>query len=643
MTALKLKSIYLRNWTRVKEARLEFPEKGLVAVVGLNTLFTGKLSSVGVGKTCLGEAITRTLLGVDGRYSQLGWYSLDEAGNTYVEVEAELGGELLRVEMGYCCKELSKTGAGLRWRLGDRPPVERGNIRDTRAELSALLVSPLLAQWSVYLDGEKLKFNRLSQDEAVQLLMDSLDQPPWSKYEKLAKKRLDASATAQEVADSQHRHALERAQQLASSLDGLKKAVVAAKESYSRALARRQAALEAVETEKHRLEGLLVENASKRKALAAELKGAVESSDATFKQLELKVLRLKSRIVEGNKTQQAWEDVVGQLRREQREHTRELAELRAIPDSCPTCGKAWDRRLGPEELATKQQVLDDTTAQLAEATTSLEGAEKYVKERREEFAEATRAQINHESKQVERISRQVEALEVERGRHQGTLNNLVVNIPPEPDQSDVKVAEARLADCQDRIVVAEADLQAAAEAKIAAQRQDALSRYWYRGFGPSGIPNLVLRHAVRPLNDAAEVISGAISGGAVSVEFSTTSELVSGETRPKLSARAKTQFGATRLDGNSKGEAGLVNLIAAEAQTMVGSVFKRIGYRWLDEAVNTQDPLVRRQVYEYLRRQADEQDLLTFVVDHHPEARNAANYTLLAEKGADGFTRYRWA
>lgn len=69
---------------------------------------------------------------------------------------------------------------------------------------------------------------------------------------------------------------------------------------------------------------------------------------------------------------------------------------------------------------------------------------------------------------------------------------------------------------------------------------------------------------------------------------------------------------------------------------------RRVGWRWFDEPLNTQDPQVRRNVYQYLRQQADAEGLLIFVVDHNPEAAGFAHHVLVATKSETGDTTYTW-
>ncbi len=171
---LKLNSIHLRNWCKTVEAQIDF-----------------QVDSSGAGKTSLGEAINRVFLGAS-LSTQISDYSLDWAGNTYVDARATLRGRPLRVELGYRCPEFDSDGEGLRFTFDGAAPVEWPRATQTRAELSALIgVSPEASLWTTFIDGDRLKFNRLSQGDALGLLMQALNQPPWDLYQERAKKRRD--------------------------------------------------------------------------------------------------------------------------------------------------------------------------------------------------------------------------------------------------------------------------------------------------------------------------------------------------------------------------------------------------------------------------------------------------------------------
>ena len=63
-----------------------------------------------------------------------------------------------------------------------------------RAQLERILqVTPELANWTTFIDGDRLKFNRMSQQDSVNLLMTALAQPPWTEYFELAAQKLQSA------------------------------------------------------------------------------------------------------------------------------------------------------------------------------------------------------------------------------------------------------------------------------------------------------------------------------------------------------------------------------------------------------------------------------------------------------------------
>jgi len=133
-----------------------------------------------------------------------------------------------------------------------------------------------------------------------------------------------------------------------------------------------------------------------------------------------------------------------------------------------------------------------------------------------------------------------------------------------------------------------------------------------------------------------------MSGGTLGISYETTKELTSGAEKNCLNIKVKNSRGASRVTGNSKGESGLTNLIVAETITEVGRVSSRIGFRWYDEVVNSQDPKVRKCILSYLKETANRLGILIFVVDHHPEVSAYADHVLRATKSKEGVTTFSW-
>jgi DNA repair exonuclease SbcCD ATPase subunit len=144
------------------------------------------------------------------------------------------------------------------------------------------------------------------------------------------------------------------------------------------------------------------------------------------------------------------------------------------------------------------------------------------------------------------------------------------------------------------------------------------------------------------MNEVSRAISNRMTGGTIHVSYSTTKLLATGESKAKLVVNVDNSIGDSDVQGSSKGEGGLTNFIIAETLSEVGNVSNRIGFRWYDEIVPHQDPVVAKSIYAYMKEVANRLGVLIFLVDHSPAAENYADKVLLVEKYEDK-TNVSWA
>jgi DNA repair exonuclease SbcCD ATPase subunit len=630
---LKLKSISLRNWSRIRSAELVFPTHGLVHVQG----------PYGAGKTSLGEAINRTLLG-SGFTPHLLDYSYDKQGDMYVDLRTELHGTPLRVELGYACPEFPDAdGEGLRYTYGEET-TERPKARQTRDELSALLgVSPEVSLWTLFLDGERLKFKSLSQAAALDLLMQALNQPPWEAFKERADRRRETAQA--EVAQKSARLAQLQSTREATSreLDEATKALIQEKALWADAQAAWADAVEA-----HRKDVLAaaeeVTAAEENRAALKKQIIAVQKADAEkFGQLELELTRLTSEHRTADVYLQGWREALTQLESDAR-HAQNHLTLLSEGKSCPTCRQAVQTKADAITVKKAEQALVLLRRKITETTEGRNECRTCLDDLNREISEIRVSQRTLQSERLGPLSRELELSETTLARAARRLQEHERAAPPAPVDAAVRQAETLLAERQRRAAAHQLDVERAAAELAAAEHRLLLIRYWCKGFSPEGIPNLVLRQTVDPLNAAARLISETMSGGRVQVSFAADTELASGLLKPKLTTQVRAQRtqGSTSLPRPSKGEAGLVNLIIAETQTQVGRVLARVGFRWCDELLNHVGASVRQSVYSHLKRQASEQQLLTFIVDHHPEVAGLADHVLTVAETSDGYSEFKW-
>ena len=645
MPQLVPKSIYLRNWTTVAESEVTFPEYGVVFVEGDNRTSMTKTKSVGAGKTALGEALSRALFGVPGRFTSLGDYSRDGNGDTYVRVTAELAGKPLIVELGYKCAELSKTGEGLRFTY-DGQVVERNHINATREELCAVIggITPKLASWTIFLDGEKLRFNELSQQDSVNIIMSALNQPPWTDYHDNAKKiaqRFRAETKAAQRALDDGKQAIGDAQELVdeavSDLEEAKTDYQSEIESAETVVQSKQEAITRLETQLRAKKKELVN-------IRKEIKDAETEDAKRFKTLELKRGKLRSELAVLRRAASEKQGTKSAVEAKRRVAKSRLEELESEPDNCPTCGKPWNKVHGAKEIGVAEKQLQIILKSFKVAKAEVESAEERVQAHEDRLEEVDNQISQLRSGGVKALSVQFE--ECGRSIEQTTAKLAAQQVELEklkggPDKSHVVKCTTVVEERRGVLTRVKSKLktlaQNVAESEVAVRVGD----YWVEAYGPTGIPNMILREAVPQLNSVSDRMSAEISGGILSVGYATTRELAKGGGRSELVITVKNRYGSRKIEGNSKGETGLTGLIISDTLSEVGSIYDKVGYRWYDEAINAQDPVVRNNILERIKLRAHQHKTLVFLVDHYPDMERYADYKLVAEK-QDKTTSYRW-
>lgn len=635
MVDLKLKSVSIRNWMKFRRVQVEFPEKGLVLVQGINTASGGALLSVGSGKTGLGEAISRTLLGVQGRFVSLKQFSTDKTGNLYVKLEAEFLGKTLVVESGYKCKELSTSGEALRYTY-DGKLVERGLIAQTRAELSKLLgVPPLLASWTAFVDGDSIKFNKLGQADSVELVMASLRQPPWNDYHEASKKALGAFRRSMAGSEATHANAAENVRSITSEVDVAKRQLATERSNFERAKQANDEQIERYKRAVNKKTQQIDEAKLEMEGIEKKLKLMEEQRASESHALEIKLHEIEDKLREAEEARQPFNDARDAAQEKVALARQAHSDYANAAKECPTCKRPMGK-IDEKRLAALADQLAKAKAAAQRASEGWTAAEQKVVTLNTQYRAISKQHREVSAKQdVENLADRHEELNEAVSMALNEIHEYEVEaakLQNGPSDSAVKTAESRLADRRAALTKAQAVLNEAAQGLAADQATLKILEYWNLAFSPYGIPNMVLRDAIAPLNKEARRVSAAMTGGTIEVRYSTTRELASGMEKAQLNIEVDNKLGDKDLGGSSKGEAGLTNFIIAETLSEVGQVSRRVGYRWYDEIVPHQDPKVCHSIYSYMKEAAHRLGILIFLVDHNPVAANYADHVLIVEK-----------
>lgn len=648
MVDLKLKRVTIRNWMRIRQADLELPEKGLVLVQGINLASGGALQSVGSGKTSVGEAISRTLLGIQGRFPSARQCSTDKEGGMYVSVLAELHGKPLQVQYGYKAEELNPDNEALQYRYEGKQ-VQRGLIAQTRDQLSKLLgVTPLLASWTVFIDGDSIKFNKLSQSDSVDLVMASLRQPAWSDFHEKSKKKAGAFRRVMAGTEAKAKAASQAVTEAKNSYTSAKDSLAAAKADYDDAVKENKRL-----TEELRLKiGVKNQKISQAKTEMEEIEKKLKIMEAeraaANHALEIKLHTIEDEIEAAEEARKLLSEKRNEAQTKVIQAKTAYENYASAAKNCPTCkrpmGQIDEKRAAVlkakwDEAKKLSDAAGQTWAAVEQEVTDLnESYRKVSKQQREISAQS---QVEALSDRHEELGQAVE--DALTSVHELELELAKMEVGP--SDGAVKAAEIRVKDTLAALNTAKTKAAEAEEELKADEETAKVLDYWVMAFSPFGIPNMILRDAIAPLNREARRISAAMTGGTIDVRYSTVKELASGLEKAKLNIEVDNRLGDKDLGGSSKGEAGLTNFIVAETLSEVGQVSRRVGYRWYDEIVPHQDAKVCHNIYSYMKQIANETGILVFLVDHNPVAANYADHILVVEKKeAEGriVTDVRW-
>lgn len=645
--ALKIKHICLRNWMKISDADVAFPDYGLVMVLGHNAASGGALESVGSGKTSFGEALSRTLLGHSGRFTHAKNCSTDRKGDTYVALECDLDGEPLLVESGYKCKELSKSGEALRYTWREQV-IERGHINETRQQLNQLLgINDMLVPWTVFIDGDDLRFNKMSQANSVDMVLAALRQPPWNDYYDSAKSLLGEfrrDITKLEAQAESHQIRLTSAKE--DVLDA-KNALQKAQETYDTAKAAQQDRIAAKQARLEERDKSIGHAKDRRKKIVEEIKQIEATKAEGHHKLEIELREGEENLRkfrERRKTLMAhWQEAQEAATEAQSHYTA----YRDSVDTCPTCQRPMgDEKIDPIRLQKLKEDAHTAKADAAKRRELISASDQDIEDW-EETLEEIQAQIKELSveTQIRALSNEDHRLEQSIQEDQDScaaIQEQIQRLKAELSDAEIKSCQATL---EERRRVVAKTKEALAQSK--AELEESLSQakvldYWAKAFSPVGIPNLVLREAIAPLNQEAKRISALMTGGTINVTYSTRRELATGQQKAELVVNVDNKLGCDDIAGSSKGESRLTNLVIAETLSEVGQVTRQAGYRWYDEILTNLDKTSRTNILKYLKEVASKMKVLIFVVDHHTETASFADYVLKIEKLEDS-AKVSWA
>jgi DNA repair exonuclease SbcCD ATPase subunit len=163
--------------------------------------------------------------------------------------------------------------------------------------------------------------------------------------------------------------------------------------------------------------------------------------------------------------------------------------------------------------------------------------------------------------------------------------------------------------------------------------------FWLKGFGNSGLKNLVLNSVAPFLNKRVKFYSKILTNGELEIEFNTKKTLKNGEVRDSFFVTVYNENGAEDYDGNSAGERGKADFAINFALSDLTSARSQNAFpqRFFDEPFDGLDALGLEAAVKLLQKMAEEAGSI-FVITHNNDLKNLFNKVITVRK-KDGITR----
>jgi len=535
----RIASMIVENFLSIGRAAFDFDECGFVLVEGAN----------GSGKSAIVDALLWCLFG-----ETLRGYKHDDVVNRrvgegcVVKVHVVDGDDLYTVTRARRHPKLKNSLTVTRDNFGE--DMTKSGEKETQLVVEKVLGCTFKTFLSSVVFGQDraYRFSSLTDAEQKKILDEVLGVERFADACKAARKRVDS---LQAEIDA-NRRALEKTEAArdeaeAEAIDLQVKDTDFAAEQRAKVEVEREALAKARRWVRQNA-GVDVAEAKRNVEIARDRAAACDKALATANEALAKA-GAKVEVAEGR---------VADLR-------ARLAEHEVDPGKCPTCGQEVKKRHAQLGIADLRRQLGEQERTLEAANAALDGLDEAVTHAKAALAKA---------KGDER------AAEAARNEAVGAEANL-------------KVWKQRAADCERRIAELEAEASPyaalaekarsrhARHAADADQLADHIGRqeeqlghaqFWVKAFGNSGLRSLLVDSSLPLLNEEAARVSRVLTGGAISIEFSATTEQKSGKVVDRFEVRVDNKHGAGDYAGNSAGERAKVDLCVGLAlQRLVAS------------------------------------------------------------------------
>lgn len=596
---MHITSMHVENFLSFGEAAFNFEDAGLVLVEGEN-LDDDSARSNGSGKSAMIDALVWCLFG-----ETLRGYKHDEVihrrvgEGCLVRVNLTDGDELYTVSRARRHPKLknaltvSLTNVG-----GESRDMSESGEKETQLVVDRLLGCTFKTFVSSVVFGQDraYRFSQLTDGEQKKILDEVIGVERFALACAAARKRV--SATQAELAAA--RRSLERAE---TTRD----------EAEAEAVDLQVKDTDFAETQRRRVED---ERDKLATAKGWVKKNAKVNVDALKKDVEalLAELATHERAVEVAvaAAAAARASAVG-LAKKRDEAAAELKRHQKLSGDCPTCGQKVDGRRHERVTAEMRSKLEGLKAEHVVAVDVETEANDLLAAAREALKASRGAMTTAQAALNEGVGAEAN-VSVWRRRaadHEAKIAELEAERSPYAALAEkARSRHARAAADADQIAASIEELEAALER----------AEFWVKAFGAAGLRSFLIDSSLPLLNQEARRVSRVVTGGAIKVEFSATSEQRSGKVVDRFEVRVDNKHGAGTYAGNSAGERAKVDLCVGLAiQRLVASRSSSdFNVAFFDEVFDHLDSAAHERVLEVLA-EIDKDSV--FVVSHDEDLK----------------------
>ena len=158
--------------------------------------------------------------------------------------------------------------------------------------------------------------------------------------------------------------------------------------------------------------------------------------------------------------------------------------------------------------------------------------------------------------------------------------------------------------------------------------------YWVRGFGNTGVKSLLFETAIPFLNERANEYLQVLCGSHATVEFSSQTELASGEKREKFNVKVRYAHGSRDENGISGGELQRADLAVLFALGDLSSsrALAPVKLRLLDEPFDNLDGVGKERVVQLLEHHIAPRVGTLLVMSHDADLQSMFSETITVTK-----------